>query len=120
MPDLPEPGRRRLAALLGRLERVDLPGGRPGPGWAWYCPGCASHHAVDDRWTVTAADTGAPTIVPSVVVRDAAGAVVCHAFIRAGVIEYLSDCRHPWAGSSVPMDPFDMDVAPPADTGGGF
>lgn len=91
-----------------RLARVDLPGGVPGPGWAWWCPGCCSHHAVDlARWSVTGAETDQPSIVPSVVVRDAEGAVVCHSFVRHGVIEFLSDCRHALAGVSRTLDPID-------------
>jgi hypothetical protein len=92
---------------LSQLERIDLPGGEPGPGWAWWCPGCLSHHAVDRRWSVSEPETAAPSIVPSVVVRDSSGRVACHSLIRAGVIEFFSDCAHPWAGNSLPMEPFE-------------
>lgn len=92
---------------FGRLERIDLPGGAPGPGWAWWCPGCQSHHAVDGRWAVMDPDGAAPSIVPSVVVRDGNGLVLCHSIVRDGVLDYLTDSAHPWAGASVRMEPFE-------------
>lgn len=95
-----------------RLARVELQGGLPGPGWAWWCPGCCTHHAVDEaRWSVTGAESSRPSIVPSVVVRDAAGAVVCHSYVREGSIEFLSDCRHPLAGATRPLEPLDLGPA---------
>lgn len=92
--------------LLVQLERIDLPGGEPGPGWAWWCPGCCSHHAVvTPPWTVTGADSERPSIVPSVVVRDGSGRVTCHSIVREGRILFLTDCTHPWAGQELPLEP---------------
>jgi hypothetical protein len=99
--------RARPITILGRLDRIDLPGGAAGPGWAWWCPGCLSYHAVDGRWHVTDAESNRPTIVPSVVVHAAGGGVRCHSLIRAGLIEFFSDCDHPWAGNVLPMEAFE-------------
>jgi len=106
------PGPRDRHALLGRLQRIDLPGGKPGPGWAWWCPGCLSNHAVDGRWRVRGADGPTPSIVPSVVVHGTNGALRCHCLIRGGHIEFFSDCAHPWASNTLPMEPWEPLSAP--------
>ena len=62
----------------------------------------AEHHAVP------------PTVSPSILVRyggpDAgvggAPPQCCHFFVRAGNIEYLSDCTHAFAGKIIPMEPW--------------
>lgn len=41
-----------------------------------------------------------PTLSPSILTR---GVGVCHSFLRAGVLEFLSDCTHQLAGQSVPL-----------------
>ncbi|MDP1877967.1 MAG: hypothetical protein Q8M17_10490 [Actinomycetota bacterium] len=46
----------------------------------------------------------APTIGGSVLTHGGDG-FVCHAFVRAGQWEYLTDCTHPLAGQTVPMVP---------------
>lgn len=96
-----------------RLERIDLPGGAPGPGWAWWCPGCCSHHAVvGSRWSVTGAETDRPSIVPSVVVHGPDGGILCHSIVREGRIQFLSDSAHPWAGQELPLEPAEPEPPP--------
>ncbi len=99
----------------------------------WWCPGCRSEHVVPIKpfdptgWDFDG-DLGAPTLHPSVLVLahqtlNTAGTAFlaaggsgadltdehrtstprCHTFIRAGRIEFLSDCTHELAGQTVPM-----------------
>lgn len=94
-------------------------------------------HVVSSGWAFDG-NYDAPTFTPSVLVRsghhvpewepgdhcwctwnaDAAArgekpapfeCSVCHLFVRAGQIQFLSDCTHPLAGKTVPM------VAPATD-----
>lgn len=75
----------------------------------WQCQGCEMPHRtpVDaDGWTWNGS-MDRPTLSPSVLVRftrhDAA--VVCHSFVREGVVEFLGDCTHALAGQRVAMLP---------------
>ncbi len=43
----------------------------------------------------------APTLSPSI--RSHVGGGVCHSFLTAGRIEYLSDCTHSLAGQTVAL-----------------
>ena len=76
----------------------------------FWCPGCQSHHAPNNRWTWNG-DRVKPTFHPSVLsqgVRDAACAPTpqrCHLFVRDGKLQYLSDCTHELAGQTVEMRP---------------
>lgn len=94
-----------------------------------WCPACDESHVVTvDRsgapgitWEWDGS-LDAPTINPSLLVRGhqwpeefsfhkpnhhvAPGEpIVCHSFIRAGQIEYLSDSTHNLAGQTVPLPP---------------
>lgn len=92
--------------------------------YRYRCPGCESQHVlgVDSgprpQWAFDG-NFDAPTFSPSVLghrqkwIGDESGQqghyvdVVCHSFVRAGKIEYLSDCTHELAGKTVPMVPWD-------------
>lgn len=93
----------------------------------FYCPGCDTHHMIDDKWTYSGTDEK-PTVrasvlskwvkTPDPLPRDengnlitgpdgrAVGAknMVCHLFITDGNIKYLNDCTHNLAGETVPME----------------
>lgn len=43
-----------------------------------------------------------PTLTPSIITTDGDGHV-CHAFLKEGVMEFLSDSTHSLANSSVPI-----------------
>lgn len=102
-----------------------LQGGRV----AFHCPGCNEFHQVrvegDQRpgWTFDG-NYERPTFSPSVLVtgsqteHDATGKwtgewklgpdgkplpSICHSFVRAGRIEFLSDCTHALAGQTAEM-----------------
>ena len=70
----------------------------------FWCPGCATHHLVDARWTVTG-PADAPTVWPSILLKG--GEPRCHLFVDAGHIRYLSDSTHELAGQTVPMEDVD-------------
>lgn len=93
-------------------------------GLLFYCPGCASAHQIKfgagsgPRWSWNG-DALRPTFWPSVLVRYSNPAdpyaelgasteppapdVVCHSFVRDGLIEFLADCTHPLAGQTVEL-----------------
>lgn len=50
------------------------------------------------RWN---GDTKAPTLSPSIVVRN--GSEVCHAWVRDGLVQFLPDCTHEFAGRTVDL-----------------
>ena len=90
----------------------------------FWCPGCNSHHAaiVDGSrgWTWNGSFTH-PTISPSILVKGTVPItddeharimrgepiqprdLICHSFVRDGMIEYLSDSTHSLAGQTVPL-----------------
>lgn len=79
----------------------------------WHCPGCEETHRVfvDAGGWSWDGSMDRPTISPSVLIRFTRGDVpmVCHSFVRAGVVDFLGDCTHELAGRSVPMDPAQAD-----------
>lgn len=91
----------------------------------YWCQGCEAHHAVPVRgaraWTWNGS-LDAPTLSPSVLVRwehgEARERRVCHTFIRDGVVEFLGDCTHRFAGQKVQMEPVEQALAQHARDGG--
>lgn len=98
----------------------------------FWCPGCQCAHGVWTSDTPNPANGAAwqfngdavkPTISPSILVRgkrpitdDEAKRImagesldipdfVCHSFVRDGKIEFLGDCTHSLAGTTVEMEP---------------
>lgn len=90
----------------------------------FWCPGCECGHyfraapspsdspfAGNAIWTWDG-NREAPTVSPSILVQydgsdagiDGAPPKRCHFFLRAGTIEYLSDCTHALAGQTVLME----------------
>lgn len=72
--------------------------------YLYNCPGCKCDHAiglkVDGGNHDFNMDLEYPTISPSVLY---ASHPVCHAFIRNGMIQFLSDCEHSLAGQTVEL-----------------
>lgn len=86
-------------------------------GYAFNCPGCKMVHAVylermHQCWTFDG-NHAAPTFNPSLLVSWDEGAArvkrVCHSFIRAGIIQFLSDCTHHLAGQNIPIPEWEGD-----------
>lgn len=90
---------------------------------AFWCPGCKEMHRVTSAWTFDGNVT-APTFSPSILVtsghyapghtgkcwcdfnREHPGDTSfecsrCHSFVRAGRIQFLTDCTHELAGQTV-------------------
>lgn len=99
---------------------------------AFWCPGCDEAHVIVPTIWAWDGNVEAPTFSPSVLVRsghhidgkhpcwcdynrehaDAPAPFkcsVCHSFVRAGRIEFLSDCTHAMAGQTVPLPPWPTD-----------
>lgn len=84
----------------------------------WRCAGCGDAHACkvagtafpdEPTWSWDGS-LAAPTLSPSILkdVRKGAGKR-CHSFVKAGVVQFLSDCDHELAGQKVPMRPENAD-----------
>ena len=80
---------------------------------AWFiCPGCGHYHHMPfgdgphPRWMFNG-DADKPTFSPSLRVRwdqgDPPVPQVCHSYVRAGQIQFLSDCTHSLAGQTVDL-----------------
>lgn len=96
-------------------------------GFVFYCPGCEGNHFVQTTpgndgeavWTWNGVHDR-PTISPSLLIRYPASgdypALVCHLFLRDGLITYLEDCTHPLKGQTVPIPEWSgWDDDPPED-----
>lgn len=116
---------RLLSPVLAQIE----------PGYVGFgCPGCrdthvipvSEAHAPGRAWGFDG-NAERPTFAPSIKIggmktkqdenwewaggweRDADGnpiPLVCHSFVRAGRIEFLSDCTHELAGQTVDLPPY--------------
>lgn len=103
---------------------------------AWHCPGCEGGHAVPvsgpRAWGFNG-DLVKPTLTPSVLCNGtrltAAGRadydvwaaanyphrdaefdhepLICHTFVKEGMIQFLSDCSHKFAGQTVEVPDWD-------------
>lgn len=87
----------------------------------WFnCPGCEEFggsglHMLPVNSTRTSpawewdGNIEAPTLSPSILTRtyrcegEARVDLVCHSYLKAGVIEFLGDCTHSLAGQHVPL-----------------
>lgn len=95
---------------IGRVSE-ELPDGH-GRALLLWCPGCEETHQVhfggttQPQWFFDG-NLEAPTIGPSILVRGGRQGSdhVCHAFIRAGQWEYLTDSTHKYAGRTIPCQP---------------
>ena len=71
----------------------------------FWCPGCDEPHGPriegGSPWTWDG-NREQPTLSPSILVTDHAGSR-CHSFLRAGRLEFLSDCTHAMAGQTVDL-----------------
>jgi hypothetical protein len=83
---------------------------------AYWCQGCEGVHSIrvnaegKPSWTWDG-NVDAPTFSPSVLVtysgtdagEDDAPPEVCHTFINAGMVQFLGDCTHQFAGQTLPL-----------------
>lgn len=75
--------------------------------YSFYCPGCEWTHHITSSWQIENINDK-PTVSPSVLTKGGSKESTCHLFIKAGMIQYLSDCGHKFAGQTIPM----VDIEP--------
>ena len=74
----------------------------------FHCPGCECSHRLivvgEGAWGWNG-DTEKPTLTPSILWQsgDENGPIVCHSFVTDGKIQFLGDCTHTLAGSTVDL-----------------
>ena len=97
-----------------------------GAGLLFKCPGCNQFHTVSDAWSFNS-DFDKPTLSPSVLVSGGhysenfkSGSDCwctyttktgeqpfkcerCHSFINDGMIQFLNDCTHEFAGKTIEL-----------------
>lgn len=109
-----------MSVLSSRLRALE------GQRVAYWCPGCnrahilfVGHGGEPPRWMWNG-DAELPTFMPSVLVTwDEPSDIpeefddrtkdlkrVCHSWVKAGVIEFLSDCTHALVSQHVPIPPW--------------
>ena len=79
--------------------------------WFW-CEPCDTHHSFvtksakpgGTQWDWNG-DLERPTFSPSLLVWRDDPEIRCHLYLRNGQVEYLSDCKHAFAGRTVPVQP---------------
>lgn len=95
-------------------------------GYSFFCPGCKDTHAIPTKpfergWDFNG-DEEKPTFTPSILVHPHTtlaedGTVCrtpnCHTLVREGRIEFLADCSHALAGTTVDLPPVAEDQASP-------
>ena len=97
-----------MSISTGKIKDV----GNVDGGHLYWCPGCDEAHqflANPGPWGYDG-NADSPTIQGSVLVRGPQRSVpgsgsdaVCHSFITAGMIQFLTDCTHALVGQTVPM-----------------
>jgi hypothetical protein len=87
--------------MIGKLRLIDGM-------LVFWCPACKLEHALTTKHFDFNGDWAAPTISPDITVANHEDMVPvhCHSFVRKGYIEYLDDCTHVLAGTTVPMRTF--------------
>ena len=77
----------------------------------FWCPGChETHHftlSATRGWKFDG-NYASPTFSPSLLYPDKK--VRCHLFLKAGFVEFCSDCGHPLAGKRVPLPNLDEEL----------
>lgn len=82
------------------------------PDYLFYCPGCKCDHGL---WTSNKngnnviwkfnGDLNKPTVTPSLLIKHGKN-IVCHLFIKEGMLKYLHDCSHELAGETIEMEDY--------------
>lgn len=73
-------------------------------GYMHWCPGCQEFHPLPDRWTFDG-NVDSPTFHPSFkqTLHNGIALVVCHYWIKNGVIDFCPDSWHALKSTKVPM-----------------
>ena len=121
-----------MRALTTKIVRIEAGDGYTAAGYGHWCPGCRGLHvfAVDQpfhngaRWTFNG-DVHAPTFKPSMRIACGNkvdpdckyGGGVCHYHLNAGRIQFLGDCTHALANTTVDLPDLPYRYLMPADGG---
>jgi hypothetical protein len=77
--------------------------------WLFACPGCNCLHAFNHNYSFNG-DVVRPTFLPSLlfgaVTAGVPGVRRCHFYVAEGRIQFLADCTHTLAGTTVDMEPW--------------
>lgn len=91
----------------------------PGPTGLLTLPVIRSGNQQDSRSWLWNGDTEKPTLSPSVLTTFTSGidnkSWRCHSFITDGAAQFLGDCTHSLAGTTVPL--LDVDILPIVNDG---
>lgn len=77
-------------------------------GFEFWCPGCktnAGHRIIESYGWTFDHNFERPTIQPSLLVDWGRGRMICHSFVTAGRIQFLTDSTHDLAGQTVDLLP---------------
>lgn len=101
--------RRYVVLPMGTTDASQVPEADRGESFWFWCRGCGTHHRF--RTKLAKGETGPvwswngsmdrPTFSPSLLYPG----LVCHLFLRDGMVQYLGDCTHALAGQTVPVEP---------------
>jgi len=74
----------------------------------FFCPACQIPHELTPSYFDFDGQWASPTISQDIVYVDNERCFPyhCHSLVRNGFIEFLSDCTHDLANTTVPMRPF--------------
>lgn len=117
-------GEERASSVLVEVTIDDH--GNIYPAYYWWCPGCASydenrsgagtHMFHVPPWTFDNDNMEKPTFSDSYLsygwkpepgnpLGIIKGSPRCHSFVKEGMIQYLDDCEHDFAGKTIHMVP---------------
>lgn len=88
---------------MAKLMQADSP-----DHYVFRCPGCDKRHVIDSRWDFNK-DMDKPTFSPSYLLRGRFWTngqwadIRCHSYIKNGRIQFLKDCTHSLAGTTVEL-----------------
>lgn len=74
--------------------------------WHYKCLGCGKVHALSPNVHTFNEDFDKPTFMPSVL-HNFNPSAICHAWIKDGFIQYLSDCDHSLRGQTIELPEYD-------------
>lgn len=78
--------------------------------WLFTCPGCNCLHSFGHNYSFNG-DVVRPTFLPALlfgaVTAGVPGVRRCHLYVADGHIQFLADCTHTLAGTTVDMEPWE-------------
>lgn len=90
--------------IKGVIVTFEKPGQKS---FVFFCPGCKTNHSIqfdgtiDPQWGFNS-NVKSPTVTPSIRV-DWGGGKKCHSYVKNGNIQFLGDCSHKLAGTTVEL-----------------